>query len=44
MEHLLSEKTVQLNISAFNTVIYGHHMNNGTMFSDLIKYKDKTFL
>lgn len=30
-------------ISAFNTVIYGHHMNNGTMFSDLMKYKDKTF-
>ena len=30
-------------ISAFNAVIYGHHMNNGTMFSDLIKYKDKNF-
>lgn len=26
-----------------NTVIYGHHMNNGTMFSDLCKYTDKDF-
>jgi sortase B len=26
-----------------NTVIYGHHMNNGTMFSDLCKYTDKKF-
>ena len=30
-------------ISAFNTVIYGHHMKNGTMFSDLTKYKNKDF-
>lgn len=27
----------------FNTVIYGHHMNNGTMFYDLDKYFDETF-
>ncbi len=26
-----------------NLVIYGHHMNNGTMFSDLCKYTDKDF-
>lgn len=26
-----------------NTVIYGHHMNNGTMFSDLCKYESKSF-
>lgn len=26
-----------------NLVIYGHHMNNGTMFSDLMKYTDKKF-
>ncbi|WP_407271181.1 class B sortase [Radiobacillus sp. PE A8.2] len=27
-----------------NTVIYGHHMKNDTMFSDLIKYKNNDFL
>lgn len=26
-----------------NTVIYGHHMNNGSMFSDLCKYEDESF-
>ena len=26
-----------------NLIVYGHHMNNGTMFADLEKYKDKTF-
>ena len=26
-----------------NVVIYGHHMNNGSMFADLEKFKDKDF-
>ncbi|MEG0729614.1 MAG: class B sortase [Anaerovoracaceae bacterium] len=26
-----------------NILIYGHNMNNGTMFHDLLKYKDKEF-
>ena len=26
-----------------NLVLYGHHMNNGSMFSDLCKYEDETF-
>lgn len=26
-----------------NTVIYGHHMKNGTMFSSLVNYADKTY-
>ncbi|MEG0751079.1 MAG: class B sortase [Oscillospiraceae bacterium] len=26
-----------------NTVIYGHHMKNGTMFSDLCKFESKDF-
>ena len=27
-----------------NCVIYGHHMNNGTMFADLCKYESEDFL
>jgi sortase B len=26
-----------------NTVIYGHHMKNGTMFSSLVKYANKSY-
>ncbi len=26
-----------------NTVIYGHHMKNGSMFSSLVKYADKSY-
>ena len=26
-----------------NLIIYGHHMNNGSMFSDLMKYQNKDF-
>lgn len=26
-----------------NLVVYGHHMNNGTMFADLVKYADENF-
>lgn len=26
-----------------NLVIYGHHMNNGSMFADLVKFKDEDF-
>lgn len=29
--------------SDINTVIYGHNMNNGTMFAQLFHYSDKTF-
>lgn len=29
--------------SGKNLIIYGHNMKNGTMFSDLKKYLDKTF-
>ena len=28
----------------FNTVLYGHRMNNGTMFSKLHEYRDETYL
>lgn len=26
-----------------NTILYGHHMKDGSMFKDLMKYKDKDF-
>ncbi len=26
-----------------NVIIYGHHMNNGTMFAGLVNYEDKNF-
>ena len=30
--------------SDFNTVIYGHRMNDGTMFSNLHEYRDESYL
>lgn len=30
-------------LSDYNTIIYGHHMNNGSMFAKLLKYKEKSF-
>ena len=30
-------------IPTSNFMIYGHHMKNGTMFHDLLKYADKEF-
>ncbi|MDR3120113.1 MAG: sortase [Clostridiales bacterium] len=27
----------------YNTLLHGHHMKNGTMFKDVVKYKGKTF-
>jgi sortase B len=27
-----------------NTVLYGHHMKDGSMFKDLVKFQDKAFL
>ncbi|GLC82416.1 class B sortase [Lacrimispora brassicae] len=29
--------------SGRHNIIYGHHMKNGTMFKDIIKYKDESF-
>ena len=29
--------------SGRHNIIYGHHMKNGTMFKDIIKYKDEAF-
>ena len=27
-----------------NNIIYGHHMKNGTMFAQLLKFREKSFL
>lgn len=32
------------NLSSPNTVIYGHNMKDGSMFAELLKYKDPDFL
>jgi sortase B len=29
--------------SSRHNLLYGHHMKNGTMFKDIVKYKDETF-
>lgn len=29
--------------SGRHNILYGHHMKNGTMFKDIVKYKDETF-
>lgn len=33
----------QPDFSGFHNIIYGHHMKNGTMFHDIIKFKDADF-
>lgn len=33
----------QANFNNKHTIIYGHHMKNGSMFSNLIKYKEQSF-
>jgi len=34
---------VRADFSEFNHVIYGHHMNSGRMFQNLIKFREKAF-
>ena len=33
----------QRDFSSFNTVLFGHHMRNGSMFANLDKFKNKAF-
>ncbi|MDR0879614.1 MAG: class B sortase [Clostridioides sp.] len=37
------EEACDVNEPSDNLVIYGHHMNNGSMFAGLMKYKDESF-
>ena len=30
-------------LSSLHNIIYGHHMKNGTMFKDIVKYKDQQY-
>ena len=32
------------NFTSDNNIIYGHHMKNGTMFAQLLKFREKSFL
>lgn len=38
------EQACSADLSDFNTIIYGHHMNNGSMFGTLEKYRDPAYL
>lgn len=38
-----SKTAFEITFECVNTVIYGHNINNGSMFSNLVKYKDKDF-
>lgn len=38
------EQACSGDLSDFNTIIYGHHMNNGSMFASLEKYLDPAYL
>ncbi len=37
------DKDVNLELPSTNYLLYGHNNKNGTMFNDLLKYKDKEF-
>ena len=37
------DSRVEPDLSDRHSVLYGHHMKNGTMFSDIAKYKDQTY-
>lgn len=37
------DSRVEPDLSDRHSVLYGHHMKNGTMFSDIAKYKDQAF-
>lgn len=40
---IYAQETCDVFAPSDNVVLYGHRMNDGSMFADLLKYKDKTF-
>lgn len=40
---IYAREVCDVNLPSDNVVLYGHNMKNGTMFADLLKYKDKSF-
>lgn len=40
---IYTEKYNRKDFEDINTVIYGHNMRNGSMFRDLLKYKDRSY-
>ena len=41
---IFMEAENSLDMSDFNTIIYGHNMRNGAMFSDLNKYQSRSYM
>ena len=41
---LYTEKANSKEFTDLDTVVYGHHMRNGTMFKDIVRYTDADFL
>ena len=37
------QENCDVKLPSDNLIIYGHHMNNGSMFADLMKYESKDF-
>ena len=33
----------QSDMRGYNSILYGHHMKNGSMFKDVVKYKDEDY-
>ncbi len=40
---IYAQETCDVFTPSDNVVLYGHRMNDGSMFADLLKYKDKSF-
>lgn len=38
------DKSCNKDFTSDNNIIYGHHMKNGTMFAQLLKFREKSFL
>lgn len=41
---IFMDKNGTKDFTADNNLIYGHHMKNGTMFADLLKFREKSFV